>query len=123
MAELTKCSLQIIYMHEWCASMQQEIVQVVVKFLVSKCKIKKSDLDFWMYVLSFECDLLCCCCHSFDSILSGSYDNTTRLWSTKGAALVTIPGHSAPVKCVGWIRHGMCSPFYGHCVVKSSTSP
>ena len=40
------------------------------------------------------------------SILSGSYDNTTRLWSTKGEALMTIPGHSAPVKCVGWIKHG-----------------
>ena len=43
------------------------------------------------------------------SILSGSYDNTTRLWSTKGEALMTIPGHSAPVKCVGWIKHGKCS--------------
>ncbi|KAK3092358.1 hypothetical protein FSP39_001863, partial [Pinctada imbricata] len=36
-------------------------------------------------------------------ILSGSYDNTVRLWNIKGQPLLTIPGHSAPVKCVRWL--------------------
>ncbi|XP_063422297.1 ribosome biogenesis protein wdr12-like [Mytilus trossulus] len=38
-----------------------------------------------------------------DCILSGCYDNTVRLWSVKGSPFLTIPGHSAPVKCVQWI--------------------
>lgn len=38
-----------------------------------------------------------------DCILCGCYDNTLRLWSTSGQPLMTIPGHSAPVKCVRWI--------------------
>lgn len=41
------------------------------------------------------------------SILCGCYDNTLRLWSTSGQPLMTIPGHSAPVKCVRWISIGM----------------
>ncbi|KAK7109252.1 ribosome biogenesis protein WDR12-like [Littorina saxatilis] len=43
-------------------------------------------------------------------ILSGSYDNTARLWSSSGQALMTIPGHSAPVKCVAWIHHDESQP-------------
>ncbi|XP_061185739.1 ribosome biogenesis protein WDR12 homolog [Saccostrea echinata] len=38
-----------------------------------------------------------------ECILSGCYDNTVRLWSTTGAPLLTIPGHTAPVKCVTWL--------------------
>ncbi|KAJ8314312.1 hypothetical protein KUTeg_008873 [Tegillarca granosa] len=38
-----------------------------------------------------------------DCILCGCYDNTLRLWSTSGQPLMTIPGHSAPLKCVRWI--------------------
>ncbi|CAH1789159.1 unnamed protein product [Owenia fusiformis] len=36
------------------------------------------------------------------TILSGCYDNTIKIWNTKGENLLTIPGHSAPVKCVAW---------------------
>ncbi|XP_056008326.1 ribosome biogenesis protein WDR12 homolog isoform X1 [Ostrea edulis] len=39
-----------------------------------------------------------------ECILSGCYDNTVRLWSTTGVPLLTIPGHSAPVKCVRWLN-------------------
>lgn len=38
-----------------------------------------------------------------DWILTGSYDNTLNLWSTKGKHTLTIPGHVAPVKGVAWI--------------------
>lgn len=43
---------------------------------------------------------------NYFSILSGSYDNTVRIWTTTGAPLLTIPGHSAPVKCVKWLSGG-----------------
>ncbi|XP_052792623.1 ribosome biogenesis protein WDR12 homolog [Mya arenaria] len=46
------------------------------------------------------------CVHAANNcILSGSYDNTLHLWSAKGDALLTIPGHTQPVKCVKWIQH------------------
>ena len=38
-------------------------------------------------------------------ILSGSYDNTVRLWNISGQCLLTIPSHSAPVKSVRWIKN------------------
>lgn len=37
-------------------------------------------------------------------ILTGTYDNTVNLWTTKGEHKLTIPGHSAPVKAVAWIE-------------------
>ncbi|XP_025094810.1 ribosome biogenesis protein WDR12 homolog isoform X1 [Pomacea canaliculata] len=40
-----------------------------------------------------------------ENILSGSYDNTVRLWNTQGEPVMTIPAHADPVKCVAWIRH------------------
>ncbi|KAL5006229.1 hypothetical protein ScPMuIL_015035 [Solemya velum] len=46
------------------------------------------------------------CVHGhIEHILTGSYDNTIRLWTTDGEAVMTIPGHSAPVKTVAWISH------------------
>uniref|UniRef100_A0A1S4J4Q8 Ribosome biogenesis protein WDR12 homolog n=1 Tax=Culex quinquefasciatus TaxID=7176 RepID=A0A1S4J4Q8_CULQU len=36
-------------------------------------------------------------------ILTGCYDNTLNLWTTKGKHKLTIPGHIAPVKGVTWI--------------------
>ncbi|CAG5087248.1 Similar to AAEL005041: Ribosome biogenesis protein WDR12 homolog (Aedes aegypti) [Cotesia congregata] len=36
-------------------------------------------------------------------ILSGCYDNTVQIWTSKGQHKLTIPGHSAPVKSVAWI--------------------
>lgn len=36
-------------------------------------------------------------------ILTGTYDNTVNLWTTKGAHKLTIPGHAGPVKAVAWI--------------------
>jgi ribosome biogenesis protein YTM1 len=36
-------------------------------------------------------------------ILTGSYDNTVNVWSMKGEHKLTLNGHEAPVKGVGWI--------------------
>lgn len=36
-------------------------------------------------------------------ILSGCYDNTVNLWNTKGEHLLTIPGHTMPVRAVAWL--------------------
>ncbi|XP_060573144.1 ribosome biogenesis protein WDR12 homolog [Ruditapes philippinarum] len=46
------------------------------------------------------------CVHSTgNKILTGCYDNTLRLWTTKGDSILTIPGHTQPVKCVSWIKN------------------
>ncbi|XP_062553144.1 ribosome biogenesis protein WDR12 homolog [Armigeres subalbatus] len=36
-------------------------------------------------------------------ILTGCYDNTLNIWTTKGKHKLTIPGHIAPVKGVTWV--------------------
>jgi len=36
-------------------------------------------------------------------ILSGCYDNSIHIWSKSGEHKLTVPGHTAPVKCVRWI--------------------
>ncbi|XP_055839380.1 ribosome biogenesis protein WDR12 homolog [Episyrphus balteatus] len=36
-------------------------------------------------------------------ILTGCYDNTINIWSTKGTHVLTIPGHSMPVKALSWV--------------------
>ncbi|XP_034948581.1 ribosome biogenesis protein WDR12 homolog [Chelonus insularis] len=36
-------------------------------------------------------------------ILTGCYDNTVHIWTSKGKHKLTIPGHSAPIKSVAWI--------------------
>ncbi|XP_011312673.1 ribosome biogenesis protein WDR12 homolog [Fopius arisanus] len=36
-------------------------------------------------------------------ILTGCYDNTLHIWTSKGQHKLTIPGHTAPVKAVAWI--------------------
>lgn len=36
-------------------------------------------------------------------ILTGCYDNTVNVWLVNGKHLLTIPGHSAPIKAVTWI--------------------
>ncbi|KAJ9594312.1 hypothetical protein L9F63_014257 [Diploptera punctata] len=36
-------------------------------------------------------------------ILSGCYDNTLHLWTTKGRHQLTIPGHTGPIKAVAWV--------------------
>lgn len=36
-------------------------------------------------------------------ILTGSYDNSVNIWNMKGEHKLTINGHDAPVKGVGWI--------------------
>lgn len=37
-------------------------------------------------------------------ILSGCYDNTVNIWNTEGEKLLTIPGHSGPIKSVSWVN-------------------
>lgn len=36
-------------------------------------------------------------------ILSGCYDNTIHIWTSKGAHKLAIPGHTSPVKAVSWV--------------------
>ncbi|XP_068143594.1 ribosome biogenesis protein WDR12 homolog [Drosophila tropicalis] len=36
-------------------------------------------------------------------ILTGCYDNTLNIWTHKGKHILTIPGHTAPIKAVDWI--------------------
>ena len=52
-------------------------------------------------------NLFCACfLLLFFSILTGCYDNTLKVWNTEGDLLVTIPSHTAPVKCVTWLNNG-----------------
>ncbi|XP_033761374.1 ribosome biogenesis protein WDR12 homolog isoform X2 [Pecten maximus] len=37
-------------------------------------------------------------------ILSGCYDNTIHIWNVTGKDLMTIPGHTSPVKAIEWIN-------------------
>ncbi|XP_015598253.1 ribosome biogenesis protein WDR12 homolog [Cephus cinctus] len=39
-------------------------------------------------------------------ILTGCYDNTLHIWTTKGKHRLTIPGHTSPIKAVAWISLG-----------------
>ncbi|XP_026463246.1 ribosome biogenesis protein WDR12 homolog [Ctenocephalides felis] len=36
-------------------------------------------------------------------ILTGCYDGTVHIWTTKGTEVLTIPAHADPVKAVAWI--------------------
>lgn len=36
-------------------------------------------------------------------VLTGCYDNTINIWTIKGKHVLTIPGHSMPVKSVAWV--------------------
>lgn len=36
-------------------------------------------------------------------ILTGCYDHSINIWTTKGKHTLTVPGHLAPVKAVSWI--------------------
>lgn len=38
-----------------------------------------------------------------DRILTGCYDHSINIWTTKGKHTLTVPGHLAPVKAVSWI--------------------
>ncbi|XP_064647933.1 ribosome biogenesis protein WDR12 homolog [Lineus longissimus] len=44
-----------------------------------------------------------------EHILSGCYDNTVKLWTSRGDIILTIPGHSAPVKSISWIAQDEAS--------------
>lgn len=36
-------------------------------------------------------------------VLTGCYDNTINIWTIKGKHVLTIPGHSMPIKAVSWV--------------------
>ncbi|KPI94425.1 Ribosome biogenesis protein WDR12-like [Papilio xuthus] len=38
-------------------------------------------------------------------ILSGCYDNSIHIWTTKGQHKLAIPGHTSPVKGVSWVSN------------------
>lgn len=40
---------------------------------------------------------------SHNWILTGCYDNTVHIWTTKGKHNLVIPGHTSPIKAVAWI--------------------
>lgn len=42
----------------------------------------------------------------FFRILSGCYDSTIHIWDINGEHKLTIPGHTAPVKSVAWLKCG-----------------
>lgn len=42
-------------------------------------------------------------CYFFFRILTGCYDSTIHIWTTKGKRKLTIPGHTAAIKSVAWI--------------------
>lgn len=69
---------------------------------ITKFKLNKL---YFLQVAFIRSDILIQVLNYF-SILSGCYDNTVRIWTTTGAPLLTIPGHSAPVKCVRWLSGG-----------------
>ncbi|KAK3592982.1 hypothetical protein CHS0354_023207, partial [Potamilus streckersoni] len=48
-------------------------------------------------------DWVSCVQGSEKYILSGCYDNTLHLWKTDGEPIMTIPGHTHPVRCVAWV--------------------
>jgi len=48
-------------------------------------------------------DWVACVAGRTGLVLSGCYDNTVNLWNTNGDKLLTIPGHSGPVKSIAWI--------------------
>lgn len=39
----------------------------------------------------------------FIRILTGCYDNTLHIWTSKGKHHLVIPGHTSPIKAVAWI--------------------
>ena len=49
-------------------------------------------------------------------ILSGCYDNTVNIWTTEGEKLLTIPGHSGPIKSVAWVSVGDGNSSFIRCV-------
>ncbi|GIY64628.1 ribosome biogenesis protein WDR12 homolog [Caerostris darwini] len=44
-------------------------------------------------------------------ILSGCYDATVQIWGTDGSHKLTIPGHTAPVKAVAWLKCDVTKSF------------
>ncbi|GBM30911.1 Ribosome biogenesis protein WDR12 [Araneus ventricosus] len=42
-------------------------------------------------------------------ILTGCYDATVHIWGTDGEHKLTIPGHTAPIKSVAWLKCAVIS--------------
>lgn len=43
------------------------------------------------------------CILYYSRIVTGCYDNSLHLWTTKGVHKLAIPGHTSPVKAVAWV--------------------
>lgn len=54
----------------------------------------------------------CAKVHDRELILTGSYDCTVTIWTMNGKKLITLPGHSSPVKAVKWVSSdATCASF------------
>lgn len=38
-----------------------------------------------------------------DFVLTGCYDSTINIWTTKGTHILTVPGHTMPIKALSWV--------------------
>ena len=61
-------------------------------------------------------------CNSAGLFLSGSYDNTARIWSSAGEQLALMQGHEAPVTAVAWFPQAAAADGGGAAAAAATTT-